>query len=219
MRNLFILPYVAAATHSHARKTSIFLYPLRVHSNLPSSVGRHRTSLAMPNTCPSCGCSNPADFDDSSGNLVCTQCGTVVNDSQIVSEITFGENSAGAATVQGSFVGSNQTHAATGGRYRSGTSLESREQTIAEGTQRNPPALTIALFCSRTMADLNSGSSPKDKPARCCAELPRILCRDCSAMVHPCHHQQFHQGPQGAVCRRVLSLYRLSPGEILAHAD
>lgn len=87
----------------------------------------------MANTCPGCGCSNPGDFDDSSGNLVCTNCGTVVNDSHIVSEITFGENSAGAATVQGSFVGAGQTHASTGGRYRSGTSIESREQTIAEG--------------------------------------------------------------------------------------
>lgn len=67
---------------------------------------------------------------------MCTQCGTVVNDSHIVSEITFGENSAGAATVQGSFVGSNQTHAVSGGRYRSGTSIESREQAIVEARRR-----------------------------------------------------------------------------------
>ena len=101
----------------------------------------------MPNSCPGCGCSNPADFDDSSGNIVCTQCGTVVNDSHIVSDITFGENSAGAATVQGSFVGAGQTRANTGSRYRSGTSIESREQTIAEGISRAPPPVprTAAL--------------------------------------------------------------------------
>ena len=92
----------------------------------------------MANSCPGCGCSNPADFDDSSGNIVCTQCGTVVNDSHIVSDITFGENSAGAATVQGSFVGAGQTHANTGSRYRSSTSIESREQTIAEGGWEGP---------------------------------------------------------------------------------
>ena len=92
----------------------------------------------MSNTCPNCGCSNPADFDDSSGLVVCTGCGTVVNESHIVSEITFGENSAGAATVQGSRVGAGQTHASTGGRYRSGTSIESREHTIAEGTTSFP---------------------------------------------------------------------------------
>ncbi|KAI5777758.1 cyclin-like protein [Geopyxis carbonaria] len=87
----------------------------------------------MPATCPGCGSSNPGDFDDSSGTLVCTQCGGVVNDSFIVSEVQFGENSSGAAIVQGSFVGHGQTHANTGGRYRSGNSIESREQTIAEG--------------------------------------------------------------------------------------
>ena len=100
----------------------------------------------MANSCPGCGCSNPADFDDSSGNIVCTQCGTVVNDSHIVSDITFGENSAGAATVQGSFVGAGQTHANTGSRYRSGTSIESREQTIAEGIlSASPTAATLPL--------------------------------------------------------------------------
>jgi hypothetical protein len=107
----------------------------------------------MPNTCPGCGCSNPGDFDDSSGNIVCTKCGTVVNDSHIVSDITFGENSAGAATVQGSFVGAGQTHANTGGRYRSGTSIESREQTIAEGISITPP-LPLSHSTQMTSANL-----------------------------------------------------------------
>lgn len=39
----------------------------------------------------SCGSSNSTDFDDSTGRLVCTNCGHVVNDSFIVSEISFGE--------------------------------------------------------------------------------------------------------------------------------
>jgi transcription factor IIIB subunit 2 len=89
----------------------------------------------MSNTCPSCGSSNPADFDDSSGRLVCTNCGHVINDSFIVSEISFGETSSGAARVQGSYVGEGQTHAtgSGGGRFRSGNSLESREQAIMNG--------------------------------------------------------------------------------------
>ncbi|KAF8253202.1 BRF1-domain-containing protein [Wilcoxina mikolae CBS 423.85] len=106
----------------------------------------------MANSCPGCGCSNPGDFDDSSGNLVCTKCGTVVNDSHIVSDITFGENSAGAATVQGSFVGAGQTHANTGGRYRSGTSIESREQTIAEA-RRRINTLAAVLNCPDHFSD------------------------------------------------------------------
>lgn len=87
----------------------------------------------MPNTCPGCASSNPADFDDSNGSLVCTNCGTVLNDSQIVSEISFGEKSSGAAIVQGSYVAEGQTHVGGGGKFRSGTSLESREQAIGAG--------------------------------------------------------------------------------------
>jgi len=88
----------------------------------------------MSNTCLSCGSSNPTDFDDSTGRLVCTNCGHVVNDSFIVSEISFGETSSGAARVQGSYVAEGQTHAGGGGgRFRSGNSLESREQIIQNG--------------------------------------------------------------------------------------
>lgn len=85
------------------------------------------------NTCPGCASSNPADFDDSNGSLICTNCGTVLNDSQIVSEISFGETSSGAAIVQGSYVAEGQTHVGGGGKFRSGTSLESREQAIQAG--------------------------------------------------------------------------------------
>ncbi|KAA8896022.1 cyclin-like protein [Sphaerosporella brunnea] len=106
----------------------------------------------MPSTCPNCGCSNPADFDDSSGQVVCTNCGTVVNESHIVSEISFGENSAGAATVQGSFVGAGQTHASTGGRYRSGTSIEAREATIADA-RRRMAQLAVILHCPEHFID------------------------------------------------------------------
>ncbi|KAL7275085.1 transcription factor TFIIIB subunit brf1 [Rhizina undulata] len=106
----------------------------------------------MPSTCPGCGSSNPADFDDSSGVVVCTACGTVVDESCIVSEISFGETSSGAAVVQGSFVGEGQTHATGGGRFRSGNSLESREHTIAEG-RRRIIQLGSALHCPEHFAD------------------------------------------------------------------
>ncbi|TGZ84133.1 BRF1-domain-containing protein [Ascodesmis nigricans] len=86
--------------------------------------------------CPGCSTSSPSDFDDSSGHVACRKCGTVVDDSFIVSEIAFGENSFGAATVQGSFVAHGQSHAHTGGRYRGGGSSESREATIAEGRRQ-----------------------------------------------------------------------------------
>lgn len=98
------------------------------------------------NTCPGCASSNPADFDDSNGTLVCTNCGTVLQDSQIVSEITFGETSSGAAMVQGSYVAEGQTHVGGGGKFRSGTSLESRDAAIMHG--KSDHGFFLPLFCS-----------------------------------------------------------------------
>ncbi|TGZ84785.1 BRF1-domain-containing protein [Ascodesmis nigricans] len=86
--------------------------------------------------CPGCASSSPGDFDDSSGHVACRKCGTIVDDSLIVSEIAFGENAFGAATVQGSFVAHGQSHARTGGKYRGGSSNESREASIAEGRRQ-----------------------------------------------------------------------------------
>ena len=103
----------------------------------------------MSNTCLSCGSSNPTDFDDSTGRVVCTNCGHVVNDSFIVSEISFGETSSGAARVQGSYVAEGQTHAGGGGgRFRSGNSLESREQIIQNGEFVLFFYSTPFLYCS-----------------------------------------------------------------------
>jgi len=82
-------------------------------------------------------CSNPA-LDDSDGQTVCTNCGSVINDSQIVSEISFGETSSGAAVVNGAFVGAGETHARNTGPFRKGGGLESREQTLANGELSQP---------------------------------------------------------------------------------
>jgi transcription factor IIIB subunit 2 len=44
------------------------------------------------------------EYDAAAGNGFCLSCGTVVEENAIVSEVTFGETSAGAAMVQGSYV-------------------------------------------------------------------------------------------------------------------
>ncbi|KAI5795435.1 cyclin-like protein [Peziza echinospora] len=80
-------------------------------------------------------CSNPA-HDDADGQTVCMNCGSVVSESQIVSEISFGETSAGAAVVQGSLIGMGETHARNTGPFRKGGGLESREQTLANARRR-----------------------------------------------------------------------------------
>ncbi|EKG20097.1 Transcription factor TFIIB [Macrophomina phaseolina MS6] len=59
-------------------------------------------------------CANPTP-EDMDGVMVCTSCGNVINESHIVSEVTFGETSSGAATVQGGYVGDEQRHANTMG--------------------------------------------------------------------------------------------------------
>ncbi|KAF2473217.1 uncharacterized protein BDR25DRAFT_282552 [Lindgomyces ingoldianus] len=84
-----------------------------------------------PATC----CDEPNIVDDGSSRL-CYNCGEVVGDNDIVAEVTFGENSAGAAVVQGGFIGDNQRYANTmGGAVRGLDTMQSRE--IAERMGRN----------------------------------------------------------------------------------
>src|SRR4051794_35904390 len=73
----------------------------------PRSRGR-LNARTCPN--PTCGASGDKITEDSD-KRVCTECGMVLSDSNIVSEVQFGETSSGAAVVQGSYVGADQTHA------------------------------------------------------------------------------------------------------------
>jgi transcription factor IIIB subunit 2 len=84
----------------------------------------------MGTNCPHCGSS---DIDYSDSTTSCRNCGIVLEESQIVSDVTFGENSAGGAVVQGSYVGNEQRGARTQGPggYRSGGVGASRELTVA----------------------------------------------------------------------------------------
>jgi hypothetical protein len=58
--------------------------------------------------CTSCGADAVVEMSEQA-QTVCTRCGTVVSQNAIVSEITFGETSGGAAMVQGSYVGNDQS--------------------------------------------------------------------------------------------------------------
>lgn len=81
-------------------------------------------------TNPNCDASNVIDED---GMQVCTNCGIVISESAIVAEVTFGETSAGAAVVQGTYVGADQTHGRTFGPSHLGGGMPSREITFANG--------------------------------------------------------------------------------------
>ncbi|KAF6013651.1 hypothetical protein HII12_001633 [Brettanomyces bruxellensis] len=73
------------------------------------------------------------EYHTASSDLACTKCGTVLEENPIVSEVTFAETSNGGAMIQGSFVGSDQAHANFGNNRGS---LDSREQTLANGRKR-----------------------------------------------------------------------------------
>ncbi|CAI2161813.1 15519_t:CDS:10 [Funneliformis geosporum] len=104
-------------------------------------------------TCSHCG-ENRIEYDTAAGHAFCPKCGFVVEESKIVSEVTFGESASGAAILQGSYVGADQSkssrflgRARSAGPYRRHSSLDSREQTIANG-RRQIQALATALRLS-----------------------------------------------------------------------
>ena len=84
--------------------------------------------------CRNCGhTSFSIDRYTSLGDVSCSRCGTVQEENPIVSEVQFGELSSGAAVVQGTMVGADQTRATFGGRQNA---MESREQTLQNGRKK-----------------------------------------------------------------------------------
>lgn len=62
---------------------------------------------------------------------VCTNCGSVLADNIIVSEVQFEENAVGNSSAVGQFVSADSKGGATGyGKFHVGTSTESREVTL-----------------------------------------------------------------------------------------
>lgn len=60
---------------------------------------------------PKC-CDSPSIVDED-GSKICQNCGTQISEANIAAEVSFGEDTRGAATVQGGFVGENARHART----------------------------------------------------------------------------------------------------------
>lgn len=83
--------------------------------------------------CRNCGhTSFTRDYQTSSGDIVCTECGTVQEENPIVSEVQFGEASNGAATVHGSMVSKDLARANLNMR----NAMESREQTLLSAKRK-----------------------------------------------------------------------------------
>lgn len=102
--------------------------------------------------CKNCGCTEfTRDIHSASSDLACQNCGRVFEENPIVSEVTFGESSNGAAVVQGAFVGADQAHATFAGGPR-GNSMDSRTKTLTNA-RRKIRAVATALRIPEYVAD------------------------------------------------------------------
>ena len=132
--------------------------------------------------CP--GCSTP-DIQEIDGQTVCVSCGTVISDSVIVNEISYGEATSGAAIVQGTTVHEGQRFAKSSGTAfrRGGRSSEDHAETaLREGKDeltRLADALKIpnvvdTAYRYYTMARIHHFHRPRRENAAICLY---IACR------------------------------------------
>ncbi|CAB4010686.1 transcription factor IIIB 90 kDa subunit-like [Paramuricea clavata] len=89
----------------------------------------------MSRACSTCG-SSDIDFDPSRGDTVCTNCGSVLEEGAIVSEVGFQETSAGGTSVIGQFVSNEGNKVGQGLGFRPGYGRESRTVTLENGKRR-----------------------------------------------------------------------------------
>ncbi|KAE8452265.1 hypothetical protein EG329_000965 [Mollisiaceae sp. DMI_Dod_QoI] len=103
----------------------------RVPIKAPPPIVRQSTPAKPPRqrVCPSKHC-NSLNIEDG----ICTDCGTIIEEVNIVAEVSFGETSAGAAVVQGTYISADQGGAASTGVGGRGESNQ-REKTLREGKQ------------------------------------------------------------------------------------
>ncbi|KAK4956265.1 transcription factor TFIIIB subunit brf1 [Elasticomyces elasticus] len=115
----------------------------------PPPPGRPRPKPRAAPTRPAC-CEEPK-IESEDGSRVCVNCGTQIEEANIVADVTFEENAQGAATVQGGFIGENARHARTlgtgayrkiGGGQRDAT--QSIERTGRQALNALCPSLGVA---------------------------------------------------------------------------
>ena len=122
------LSRVGSAVPSRAGSTLRRLPPRKIpQKQQPARVEPPRSR------CPNPECDKP-DVQELDGQQTCLGCGATVPDSNIVSEVTFGESSTGAAVVQGGFVGEGQRHARTlGPAFKRAAQSNNQEHSESNG--------------------------------------------------------------------------------------
>ena len=86
--------------------------PQRLDSLKPRSQPR-KVQKPPSKQCPSCG-PDKADIGEEDGVVICRACGTVISETNIVSEVQFVETSTGGHVAIGSYLTNDQAHAAGG---------------------------------------------------------------------------------------------------------
>ena len=103
--------------------------PPPIHRQALNAAAAQAAARPPRRACPNKTCTDPNVIDG-----ICHSCGFIVDDSNIVSEVQFGEGSNGAAVVQGSFVSADQgTAKSLGPAFRRAGGMEDRESTVREG--------------------------------------------------------------------------------------
>ena len=105
---------------------------------LPTGRAGHKPIKPVARPARTNNCCDSPNIEIVDGSKICVNCGTQISESNIVAEVTFGETSTGAATVQGGFVGETARHARTLGAAagrRLGSGFQSREETEQNGRQ------------------------------------------------------------------------------------
>lgn len=90
--------------------------------------------MSSVNACKQCGSTQFANLPET-GEIICENCGSVAEESRIVSEVSFSETSGGKAVVTGQYISHDQTGVLGNSLYgiQSG---ESRHQTIEKARRR-----------------------------------------------------------------------------------
>ncbi|KAI8093554.1 uncharacterized protein BX664DRAFT_384967 [Halteromyces radiatus] len=84
--------------------------------------------------CHNCG-SGRVETDPSTGTTFCIACGGVLEENNIVAEVTFSESAGGKTVLQGAFAGESG-RISSGGPFGHGRGKEGQEQAIDNGRQR-----------------------------------------------------------------------------------
>ncbi|KAK5169526.1 transcription factor TFIIIB subunit brf1 [Saxophila tyrrhenica] len=98
-----------------------------------------RTAPTPPPTQPPVSkhtCCEDPKVEEEDGQRVCRNCFTQISESNIVSDVTFQEDSRGAAAVQGGFIGENSRHASTLGAAVT-RAAGAGERNSAQETEKN----------------------------------------------------------------------------------